>query len=323
MKDISSLPLVSVYCMTYNQKSTIAQAIEGVLQQNTDFPFELIIHDDASTDGTTAIVREYAARYPEIIRPIYQTENQYRRCNLIRTYIHPASRGQYIALCEGDDYWSSPDKLQMQVDCMRRDPDCTLCFHAVQQLSQDGALMHYRPLKRDSVVSADLMIRRGGLFCPTVSSMFRRDVMDAWPDFREKADVYDYPTQILAAHMGTVRYIDRMLAVYRFAFAGSWTAQHAHVMDFAHIENEREWLEAFDAYSGGKYAASIRYHMAHMWVTEYRKSLASSVRKTAREHVKTLPLKDRFVFDGMLFFFGVFGKHANKWFQMLKKLILR
>ncbi len=324
MKDTANaMPLVSVYCMTYNQEKTLAQAIEGIVNQKTDFPFELIIHEDASTDGTAAIVREYAARYPHIIRPIYQTENQFHSCNLIKSFIHPMSRGKYIALCEGDDYWTDPDKLQLQVDHMEGDASCTLCFHAVQQLSPDGKLMNYRPLKSSGEVSASLVIKRGGLFCPTASLLFRRDVMDTWPAFREQADVYDYPAQVLAATMGRVHYIDRIMGVYRFASEGSWTAQHADIIDYAHVKNETHWLELFDTYSQGKYKDAINYHMAHMWFTEYRKTIDPAVKDTAWAYIRQLGCKDHLVFGTLLTVFSLLGSRANKLWQLLKKYILK
>lgn len=320
---VTVTPLVSVYCMTYNQENTIAQAIEGVLSQETDFPFELIVHDDASTDGTATIVREYAARYPEIIRPIYQTENQFRKCNLVKTYIHPVSRGAYIAICEGDDYWTDPRKLQMQINHMREDPNCTMCFHAVQQLSRDGELMNYRSLKTTGEVSASTVIKRGGLFCPTVSLMFRRDVMDVWPRFREEADVYDYPTQVLAAAMGNIWYIDCMMGVYRFASDGSWTSQHKDVVDYTHIENETHWLELFDAYTDGKYRDAVNYHMAHMWFTEYRKTIDPAVKQHARKYIQQLGVKDRLIFSALLMMFALLGKRANLIWLSLKKCLLK
>lgn len=316
-------PLVSVYCMTYNHEKTIAQAIEGIMQQNTDFPFELIIHDDASTDGTADIVRAYAARYPDRIRPIYQEKNQYHTCNLIKTFMHPVSRGKYIAVCEGDDYWTDPDKLQIQVAHMESDAGCTLCFHAVQQLSPDGTLMNYRPLKATGEVPASLVVKRGGLFCPTVSLLFRRDVMDTWPDFRMQADVYDYPAQVLAATMGRVQYIDRIMGVYRFASDGSWTAQHADIIDYAHVKNETHWLELFDQYTDGKYKNAVNYHMAHMWFTEYRKTIDPAVRDTARAYIRQLGLKDRLMFSVLLCMFSTLGSRANKLWHMLKKHILK
>ena len=88
---------VSVYCMTYNQANTIAQTIESIVSQKTDFKFELIVHDDASSDGTAEIVRTYAQRFPEIVVPILQKENQFRKCNIFKTHINPIARGEYVA----------------------------------------------------------------------------------------------------------------------------------------------------------------------------------------------------------------------------------
>lgn len=316
-------PLVSVYCMTYNHVKTIAQAIESIVSQKTDFPFELIVHDDASTDGTADIVREYAQRYPKLIRPIIQTENQYHKCNLIREFIHPISKGKFIALCEGDDFWTDADKLQLQADYMRSHPDCTFSFHAVQQLSPNGDRMTCRPLKKSREVPASLIIKRGGLFCSTVSTMFRRDVMGCWPDFREAADVYDYPLQILAAVKGQAYYMDRIMGVYRFASTGSWTEKHAQTTDFGHIKNETAWLELFNTYTDGKYQASVDYHMAHMWFTEYRKTLAPSIRKNAMEYIRRLSFSERLPFLVFLAAFSVCGRPANKLFGLLKKYLLK
>ena len=319
----SGEPLVSVYCMTYNHAGTIAQAIDSILYQQTDFPFELIIHDDASTDGTADIVRSYAEKYPDKIIPIFQSENQFRKCNILKTFILPLVRGRYVAVCEGDDYWTDPKKLKMQVDYMENDATCSLCFHAVQQLMQNGKAMNIRPLKSDSEVSVELIIKRGGLFCPTASLMFRRDVMDCWPEFREQADVYDYPAQVLAASMGRVYYIDRIMATYRFAFEGSWTAERQERVDYKHLENETRWMELFDEYTEGKYKNAINYHMAHLLFTEYRKSFEKSVKKRARIYIKQLHFKDKLMFTVLFAAFSLLGKSGNRLWQMFKKIALK
>lgn len=115
--------IVSICCATYNHQKYIRDAIESFLMQKTTFPFEILIHDDASTDGTADIIREYEAKYPDIIKPIYQTENQYSRgINPYLAFVYPRAQGKYIALCEGDDYWIDPLKLQKQVDYLERNP---------------------------------------------------------------------------------------------------------------------------------------------------------------------------------------------------------
>jgi len=241
--------LVSVYCMTYNHSDTIEKAVESIVNQKTNFPFELIIHDDASNDGTTQKVLALKEKYPDIIVPIIQRENQFYSCNIAKTYLNPVAKGKYVAICEGDDYWADENKLQKQVDFLENNADCTLVFHAVSQLMPDGEKISYRPLKKSGFVSAQKIISRGGLFCPSVSLMVRSGVMQFFPAFRDAADVYDYPLQILASTMGKAYYLDENMAVYRFAGEGSWTAQRENSTDTEHIENEKEWLCLFNEYS--------------------------------------------------------------------------
>ena len=123
-------PLVSICCTTYNHAQFIRQCLDGFMMQQTSFPFEVLIHDDASTDGTADIIREYEAKYPGIIKPIYQTENQYSKgVKISATYQFPRAQGKYIAMCEGDDYWTDPHKLQKQVDFLESNPGYSLCSH--------------------------------------------------------------------------------------------------------------------------------------------------------------------------------------------------
>src|SRR5690625_43209 len=118
-KEVEKQTLVSITCRTNNLEKFIRNAIEGILMQKTTLPFELIIHDDVSTDSTTDIIRDYESKYPHIIKPIYQEENQYSKGIKIGVkYIHPQIKGKYYAICEGDDYWIDPLKLQKQVDIL-------------------------------------------------------------------------------------------------------------------------------------------------------------------------------------------------------------
>lgn len=121
---------VSICCAAYNQKDYIRQALDGFLMQKTDFPFEIIVHDDASPDSTPDIIREYAKKYPDIIKPILQTENQFsKRVPLTRDFLFANASGEYIAMCEGDDYWTDPNKLQKQVDFLDNNPEYVACVH--------------------------------------------------------------------------------------------------------------------------------------------------------------------------------------------------
>ena len=110
--------MVSICCITYNQEQYIAQTIESFLMQKVDFKYEILINDDASTDRTADIIREYEKKYPDIIKPIYQSINQYSRgiTNPSGAFNYPRASGKYIAMCEGDDYWTDIYKLKKQVD---------------------------------------------------------------------------------------------------------------------------------------------------------------------------------------------------------------
>ena len=125
-------PLVAIMTLIYNHEAYIRDALEGFVMQQTNFPFMAIVHDDASTDGSANIIREYAEKYPDIIKPIYETENQYSKHdgtlgNIMRNTAL-ASGAKYIALCEGDDYWTDPMKLQKQVDFLESHPEYSMCF---------------------------------------------------------------------------------------------------------------------------------------------------------------------------------------------------
>ena len=127
--------LVSIICNTYNHEPYIRQCLDGFIMQKTTFAFEILIHDDASTDNTANIIREYEAKYSTIIKPIYQTENQYsKKIGIMKTFQYPRVKGKYIAFCEGDDYWIDPLKLQKQVDYMEEHVDCSLCHTNFQIL---------------------------------------------------------------------------------------------------------------------------------------------------------------------------------------------
>lgn len=131
-------PVVSVSCLAFNHAPYIRKTLDGFLMQKTTFPFEILIHDDCSTDGTSNIIREYEQRYPEIFFPIFEKENQYCKGLPIGTMIWnlPRARGKYIALCEGDDYWIDPFKLQKQVDFLESHPEYGMCYTKVERLSQ-------------------------------------------------------------------------------------------------------------------------------------------------------------------------------------------
>ena len=144
-------PILTIRCLVYNHEPYLRQCLDGFVMQKTNFPFEAIVHDDASTDGSAAIIREYAEKYPDIIKPIYETENLFSKggnslAKVMNDATHPNSR--YIAVCEGDDYWTDPNKLQLQVDFLESHPDYYMTCHRYTYYFQDrGEFEEFSPLE--------------------------------------------------------------------------------------------------------------------------------------------------------------------------------
>ena len=138
-KDNQQPLMVTIRCAVYNHEQYIRKCLEGFVMQKTNFKFEAIVHDDVSTDGSVAIIKEYAEKYPDIIKPIFEKENQYSKHDgSLGRIMDENSHGKYIAFCEGDDYWTDPLKLQKQIDFLESHPDYSLCFHNAIIHWEDG-----------------------------------------------------------------------------------------------------------------------------------------------------------------------------------------
>lgn len=167
--DDHSNPLVSIICHTYNHINFIEDALKGFLMQETDFPFEIILHDDASTDGTIELVKEYAKNYPNIIIPFIQIENQYSKGYKPTIVTFPRARGKYIAYCEGDDYWTDPKKIQIQASFLESNKHVSVCGHNSITIKDNKFIKeHPKSQQRDF----DSKILKEGAFIQTLTAMF-------------------------------------------------------------------------------------------------------------------------------------------------------
>ncbi|KMY29626.1 glycosyl transferase family 2 [Lysinibacillus xylanilyticus] len=220
--------LVSVSCITYNHEKYIADAIDSFLMQKTTFKIEILIHDDASTDNTAKIIREYEKKYPDLIKPIYQSENQYSKGVSVESINVERAKGKYIAICEGDDYWTDPYKLQKQVDYMENHPECSLCVHGgyVVSATEKKILMYNRPNKGNKLFTVSEVIEGGGSLFLTNSMLYPTEFRTNRPAFLENAPVGDYPLVINLSLLGTVYCIDEIMSAYRVGDECSWTAKY-------------------------------------------------------------------------------------------------
>jgi glycosyltransferase involved in cell wall biosynthesis len=214
-----TVPVVTIRCITYNHGNFIRDAIEGFLMQETAFPVEIIIHDDASTDGTAEIVKEYADKHPQLFRTILQKENQYSSGNwpTVRNMLISMSRGEFIALCEGDDYWICKQKLQKQVDILDANPDISLVFHNAWGRHAGAShkdwlfINHLRPFKNRYTLS-DLITLRW--FIATATMLYKKKVKYL-EDIAKFAMGGDLVVQLSSALEGDFYCIDEVYAVYR------------------------------------------------------------------------------------------------------------
>ncbi len=216
---------VSIVCNAYNHGKYIKKALDGFLMQKTSFKYEVLIHDDASTDGTAGIIREYQQKYPDIIKPIFQKENQYsQKIRISYRYQFPRAAGKYIAICEGDDFWTDENKLQKQFDIMEQHEEVDMCAHAAQcidaETGEPGKMV--RPKKNDTILRTGEVITGGGDYLATNSLFFRKSLLNNTPEY-VKVSALDYMLQIYGSCRGGIYYLDEVMSVYRINVKNSWT----------------------------------------------------------------------------------------------------
>ena len=212
--------IVSIQCMVYNHEPYLRQCLDGFVMQKTNFKFEAIVHDDVSTDGSATIIREYAEKYPDIIKPIFEQENQYsKKDGSIDRIMNNASHGKYIAFCEGDDYWTDPYKLQKQVDFLENHIEYSMCFHKAKIINELGIDI---PLKTQYIENRDYNANE--LFCnwivPTASMVLKREVINYPYKKQERMLNGDINIVLTCATLGKIRAFNDAMSVYRIQSTG-------------------------------------------------------------------------------------------------------
>ncbi|MDY4507793.1 MAG: glycosyltransferase family A protein [Candidatus Faecousia sp.] len=254
---------VSIICNAYNHEAYIADALEGFVMQKTTFPFEVLVHDDASTDNTAQIIREYEKKYPQLIKPIYETENQYsKKDGSLGRIQYGRAQGDYIALCEGDDYWTDPLKLQKQFDALEQNPQIDMCAHQASMYDcRVGKVTRVlTPVQESRILTADEVIRGGGGYFATNSLFYRKTLQENKPIFRQYLNL-DYSLQIHGALRGGVLFLDDNMSVYRLMTNGSWTQRTSGDPKkyAAHWQEIITMLSILDKETFGKYSEAVEW----------------------------------------------------------------
>ena len=275
------IPLVSVCITTYRHEDYLRGTLDGILAQQVDFPYEILIHDDCSPDGTIAIIREYADKYPDIILSLYEEVNQYsQNIPINETFNFPRARGRYIALCEGDDCWIDPDKLARQIAYMEKHEDCTFCFtngiiRDVSGAKPDRDFLPYYPEDAEIIsggsrsLSLSEVVRLS--FVPTASFVFRTETLRSLPDsFHEHMTQYgDLRMKLYLSAAGYARYEDAKTVMYRenvptSAFQVWKKEKRAQV--FARAKTAVTLCEDVDAFSHGEAHEALE-GLKRYWLT--------------------------------------------------------
>jgi len=215
--------MISVLMITYNHQRFIAQAIESVLMQRTSFNIELIIGDDCSTDDTRKIIDHYCRDNPGRIKKLYRDKNVGGVRNFVEAY--QACAGRYIATLDGDDYWTDPEKLQIQVDALEAHPDWAICFHPVTLTFEDGRspIPQFLPSRcRSEFVDLASIVQRNPI--QKSSCVFRNRLIQEFPQWLYSLPVGDWALHVMNARHGVAGFIDRNMAVYRIHAGSQWSS---------------------------------------------------------------------------------------------------
>jgi glycosyltransferase involved in cell wall biosynthesis len=327
---ITKEPKVSIVCITFNQKEYLPRAIQSFLLQQTDFPFELVIHDDASTDGTELIIKNYAKLYPTIIKPIFETRNQYSQgVKIMTTICIPQCASSLIAICEGDDYWVSRKKLQRQYEAMARNPSIRLCFHQVRDVDSDEKLLglascygEAEHLYSAKAIIDDILIR-------TSSIMVKKEIFQDLEKFNvlcPEAPVSDYPIKVIAADKKGAVYVPSILSAYRRNVAGSWTQKRVDDYRFYLDTNLKMFamFEKLDRFLEGRYAGILKQKMKAVLVTLLRSEKVPVKDKIAIyvSYAHHLSLKERFLFH-LVYRHRYLSQGSRKTVLFLRKFLKR
>lgn len=321
--------LVSINCITYNHAKYIRKTIEGFLIQKTSFKYEILIGEDCSTDETRGIIEEYVERFPETIFLITSDHNVGARKNLRR--LHEASKGKYIAICEGDDYWVDPGKLQKQIDFMEQNPECSLCFHSAKIVNETGELTGncVRPNNKNHEYGVKDIVEGGGQFFPTASMVYPKIHMNNPPQWYLTASVGDFPLALILGAKGSVCYIDSAMSHYRVNSVSSWTKSTLTSMDkvqktISALNGTLEILDNFNNYTNDKYIECINkaISLRVVRILFLRRKWLSLFKTSNRIHLKRLHLNlvvKLFLLSTMPSLYGSLNSFKGKLITCLSK----
>ncbi len=252
---------VSISLVTFNHEKYIKQAIESILMQKVNFKYEIILGEDFSSDTTRDIVIEYHTKYPDKIRLILPEQNLGCSGQKIFVQTLQACQGEYIALLDGDDYWTDPEKLQKQVDFLDCHPECAICFHDVTTFFEDGSQKprKYNDFEPKKISTIENLLKCN--FIPTCSTMYRRGLFDEFPDWYDSIICGDWVLHILNSQHGKIGYINTDMGAYRVHSHGVFSG----ISKIKQLHEVITCYEYLNKYLTFKYNKIIKFEKAYKY----------------------------------------------------------
>lgn len=266
--------MVSVCCITYNQADYIEKAINSFLRQKTTFSYEILIHDDASTDGTDKKVKKYVELYPGKITAVFQKENQHSKgVRIISTFLYPIVKGKYIALCEGDDFWTDEYKLQKQFEYMESHSDCSLCLHSSVEVKADNEVVLAKNILTKKIALFDIKDALSGIGRKVATNSFfcRTEYAKEMPEWKKIAPCGDYVLPIICAKHGNIAYLPQIMSAHRAFAKNSMTVDWNKNVSSRRNYYERYdlMLKSIDENTNYKYSEILKQESIRNWFNYY------------------------------------------------------
>lgn len=313
---------VSVLCTVYNHEKYLDQCLNSLVNQKTNFKYEIIVHDDASTDKSVDIIKKYQKLYPELIKPILQKENQYsKELTAINKIILLKARGKFFAFCEGDDYWIDNAKLQKQYDAISTHSDCKLCVHRVIDVNEYGVELNTFHPRDNSLASGVIESKRFvEMICSSYSfqttsyfaeAELMRSLVDEEPAFYANAPVHDQVYLLYFGYKGNVLYINETMSCYRNDCSGSFSKKFLASSFESQNAFYNKMINMYLKYN--KYTDNLFQSACEKPIIKYKYYIALNnrqyselVKKEYKEYLKKESLKSRLY----IYFKGYFQKRG-------------
>lgn len=343
--------LVRIGCITYNHAPYIEDAMNGFCMQQTTFPFVATIIDDASTDGEPEVIRNYLNVHFDLSEEglsrqwenddayfIYAQHRENKNCYfavvLLKYNFYSIKKSKaplikdwietkYVALCEGDDYWVDQQKLELQIDFLEKNPEYSMCAHAVCYVQDGNCVKTDRISELECDLQLQDLIARGGDFLSTPSLVLRRENAKQIPNFRKLAKVGDYPLVLHMGMVGKVHFFPNIMSHYRYMSVGSWTQSHRGEGRYQYFLNEVDWLEEFNRETNYKFDAAVKYRIASFArILMYRGNIDTDAYKKCLKIINIFKLKKEYRNDyiGQLitYRYGKYYSYICKIWQWIK-----